>query len=438
MELRLDHLLRKLREQPVPILEAIDRDPMLLKRTSGPLVLANASQALYTPQQEHQLYAKGIVYRRDPYRLVSLPLVKIYNLGERNVTIADLAALTDEPQVRLRFLRKIDGSLVQIFRHDGRVWFTTRGLISEEGTRGEGIGTREETSSLVPIPYSLFPSSFDYLGAARRLAAQRYPRLLDDARLLDGRTLIFELIHPAVQKVTSYGPRMDLILLACLDVRRLAYAAYPEVAALAEAHGLTVVDALTPAGATLAEQIESLLAALAGTDQEGSVLQFERPDEVIYRVKVKSPAYLRLMRAMAECTYERLAALLDEHPHRASWAEVEALLKERGREEVPEEVLAFYRPHYERYTAYLADCDRLRQWAEQVYGQLEKQLGDREDRGTPAYRKAFAALVGAYPYAGLLFAALDGRLDRQRVRQMVRDPEQARRALRAVEQSFGA
>src|SRR6516225_7843582 len=99
MELRLDRLLKKLREQPASILEAIDRDPLLLKRDRGPLVLANASQALYTPQHEHQLYAKGIVYRRDPYRLVSLPLVKIYNLGERDVTVPDLAALADEPGV---------------------------------------------------------------------------------------------------------------------------------------------------------------------------------------------------------------------------------------------------------------------------------------------------------------------------------------------------
>src|SRR5579884_3894767 len=106
MELRLDRLLLQLRDNAAAILEAIDRDPLLLKRQSGPLVLANASQALYTPQHEHQLFAKGIVYRRDPYRIVSLPLVKIFNLGERNVTIADLAALRNEPNVRLHFLRK--------------------------------------------------------------------------------------------------------------------------------------------------------------------------------------------------------------------------------------------------------------------------------------------------------------------------------------------
>src|SRR3954467_941173 len=113
MELRLDRLLAELRDRPQDILAAIDADPLLIKRTSGDLVLANASQELYTPQAQHQLYAKGIVYRRSPYRLVSLPLVKIYNVGERDVTVGHLTRLASEPGVRLRFLRKIDGSLVQ-------------------------------------------------------------------------------------------------------------------------------------------------------------------------------------------------------------------------------------------------------------------------------------------------------------------------------------
>src|SRR4051794_2013227 len=218
MELRLDHLLTSLRADTAAILEAIDRDPLLLKRESGPLVLANPSQLLFTPQEEHQLYAKGIVYRRDPYRLVSLPLIKIYNVGERNVSVNDLTALAAEPGVRLRFLRKYDGSLLQVFRHDGRVWFTTRGMI--EGARGP----RGQDPDLPP-------ADFDFLGNARRLAAERSPRLLDDPSVLDDRTLVFELIHPQARKVTSYGERADLILLAAFDQRSLTYAPYPDLAA---------------------------------------------------------------------------------------------------------------------------------------------------------------------------------------------------------------
>ncbi|HYT91416.1 MAG TPA: hypothetical protein VEL76_22070, partial [Gemmataceae bacterium] len=128
MQLRLDHLLTDLRDRTEEILAAIDADELLVKRQSGDLILANASKALFTPQLQHHLYAKGIVYRRDPYRLVSLPLIKIYNVGEKSVTVDDLAAL-NVGGVRARFLRKFDGCLVQAFRADGRTRFTTRGMI---------------------------------------------------------------------------------------------------------------------------------------------------------------------------------------------------------------------------------------------------------------------------------------------------------------------
>jgi hypothetical protein len=416
MELRLDRLLAHLRDAPEPILAAIDADPLLIKRASGELTLANASQKLYTPELQHQLYAKGIVYLRDPYRLVSLPLVKIYNVGERDVTVAELAEIGAEGGVHLRFLRKVDGTLIQVFRHGGRVWFTTRGML--EGARWR---FDEEDEDRVP--------GFDYLAEARRLAGERYPRLLDDAGLLDGRTLLFEFIHPQARKVTNYGDRADLVLLACFDHRRFAYAGHDEVSRLAAAHGLTVVDALSPAGEGLGQQIEGLLAALAGTDEEGSVVCFERAGEVIYRVKVKSPEYLQLMRLMAFCTYERTVELIDAHPQVRSWADLEAVLQEEGRDRVPEEVLGFYREHWLRFEGYLADLARLRDWAVSACEQIDREVGGRAGRGPGEYRKAFAQKAVRRPNSGLIFAALDGRLDVPRLRKAVRSPEEARQTL---------
>src|SRR5262245_3310154 len=132
MELRIDRLLSILRDDLQSALFSIDDDPMLIKRESLGLVLANASKALFTPREVHQLFAKGIVYRRDPYRLVSLPLVKIFNLGEHAVTIADIDALVSlgtSRAPRVHFLRKWDGTMVQRFEADGRVWFATRGML---------------------------------------------------------------------------------------------------------------------------------------------------------------------------------------------------------------------------------------------------------------------------------------------------------------------
>lgn len=410
MKLRLDWLLAELRNNGEHILAAIDADPLLIKRTSGDLVLANASQALYTPQVQHQLYAKGIVYRRDPYRLVSLPLIKIYNIGERDVTTADLAMITTEPGVRIRYLRKMDGTLVQVFWDSGRVCFTTRGML-------EGARWRFEDQDEDRTP------EFDYLAEARKLAQDRYPRLLDEGALLEGRTLLFELIHPRARKVTNYGDQADLILLTAFDQRRLTYLPHDAVARLSEAYGLSVVASLSPPGAGLAEQIESLLAAWAGTDEEGSVLCFENHHEVIYRVKVKSPEYLQLMRLMAFCTYERTVDLLDANPDVQTWEALAELLQQQGRDRVPEEVLAFYRQHWERFQLYLSNLDRLRQWAESTRASIEAALGGSPDR------KTFAEKAKTYPYTSLLFAALDSRLDTPRLRKMVRNDHEAIEAL---------
>jgi hypothetical protein len=419
MELRLDRLLADLRERPAEILAAIDADPLLIKRTSGGLVLANAGQTLYTPQAQHQLYAKGIVYRRDPYRLVSLPLIKIYNVGERDVTVSQLAELGREPGVRLRFLRKVDGSLVQVFRADGRVWFTTRGMI--EGARWR-FDEREEDG----VP------DFDFLASARQMAQQRYPKLIEDPEALQGRTLLFELIHPQVRKVTNYGERADLIFLSCFDHERFAYLGHDEVRRLAERFGLSVVDALSPVGEDLAAQIDSLLGSLRGTDEEGSVICFERGDEAIYRVKVKSPDYLQLMRLMAFCTYERTVEMLDANPQIRTWEDLKGLLQAQGRDHVPEEVLIYYREHWECFQRYLAGLERLRQWALAEYSRLDAEIGGKEGRTLGAYRKQFAAKALGSAYSGLLFTALDGRLDLTRLRKVVRSDAEVEAAFQAL------
>jgi hypothetical protein len=409
MRLRLDALLADLRDRTEAILAAIDADTLLLHRVSGDLVLSNASKALYTPVEEHQLYAKGIVYRRDPLRLVSLPLVKIYNVGEHEVTVADLAGIASEPGVRLRFLRKLDGSLLQVFRDAGRVFFTTRGMI--EGARLKNDDDEDARPG------------FDYLAAAREMATRLHPRLLEDASVLEGRTLLFEMIHREARQVTNYGDRADLTLIACFDRKRFAYADYDELWRIAHSAGLAVVEPLSFPG-DLAAQIEALLASMAGTDEEGAVLCFERHGEVIYRVKIKSPEYLQLMRLMAFCTYDRTVEFIDAHGPVETWDRLREMLQVEGRSRVPEEVLGFYRAHWDRFAAYLADLARLRAWAEARRESISEAV--RVAGQTPGeFRKAFALRAVAERVPALVFAALDGRLDAARLRKIASKPEEA-------------
>lgn len=402
MNLRLDTLLARLRHDEAGLLAAIDADPLLLKKTSGDLVLANPSLELYTPQIEHQLFAKGIVYQRNPYRLVSLPLVKIYNLGEREVTVGDLAGILTEPGVRLHFLRKLDGSLIQTFAHDGRLWLTTRGTI-EGMTRG---------------PASI---GFDFIGTGRKLLQRQAPELVAEPSKLQGRTLVFELLHPGDAHITRYGEREELVLIGAFDRRRMAYLGYGPLRELATELGLSIVDDFSPPGATLADQIEGLLMSLRGTDQEGSVLTFEAGGEVIYRVKVKTPDYLKLLRAMALCSYERAAEILEVEPNLTAWEQFETHLRGLGSEAIPEEVMPFYRPHFDRYRAFEAGCVELRDWAIGRLATVRAELDPALAQGTPAFRKAFAAAVIGRPGKTLLFAALDGKLDLAATRRMAGD-----------------
>ena len=424
MNLRLDHLLDDLRTNGDAILRAIDADPLLVKRQSGALVLANAGGALFTPQQPHQLYAKGIVYTREPLALVSLPLVKIYNLGEKGVSTADLAGIAAGPgNARLHFLRKLDGTLLQRFQHAGRVYFTTRGMI--EG--GPSYGSYDEDA-----PERA--RGFDFLGTARQLAQAAYPALCEARPEFENLTLVFEFLHPETRVITNYGTREDLVLLACFDRAEFRYRTFAEVKELAAAHGLAHVDEFVPAGATLGEQIEALLASIAGTDQEGTVITIEHDHRVVYRVKVKSPDYLRVLKLVVTCTYARTVEMIDAHPEWAGWGDVEAHLRSLGREQVPEEVLGFYREHYDAFAAYRADCERLRAWAQargaEVRAEAEAEAGTGNDR---LLRKCFAARAVKSPLKALLFAAFDGALDVAAVRAFARTPDEAREAVARLE-----
>ncbi len=94
---------------------------------------------------------------------------------------------------------------------------------------------------------------------------------------------------------------------------------------------------------------------------------------------------------------------------------------------MPEEILQMYRPHFDRFLAYLADCERLRQWALATSADLARRLGDEKD--TRIQRKGFAAVASRFPRSNLLFAAFDNRLDADRMRRLIRDPDEARQAL---------
>lgn len=398
-ELLLPTLMRRLVE-PDEVLSAIHQDPKLLKRSAGDLTLANASKTLFTPEAQHQLYAKGIVYRTAPWAVASVPYVKMYNYGEREDAYLLANELAQRPEVSVRFNEKLDGSMIQTFAHNGQVIVTTRGMM--DGVNLDGF------------------DGFDYLGTARSILARQTPAALDPERVV-GRTLVWELIHPNARIVTDYGAREDLVLTGAVDFRSgvPCYVGRAALEALAVDVGAPLAPELSVAGQTLAERLEALAARLDGTDQEGAVLTFEGPDDagrcvVLHRVKVKGASYLRLMRLFAYCTYDRTREYLEANPEIDSWDAFRRFLEAQGADAVPEEVLSGYRMHYGVWTHYQVTVDRLAAGGNELLARWsDGEVPAADSEGHKAWRKALAAWVmGTCKELGwLLFAAADRRLD---------------------------
>ena len=422
MELRVDRLLDELKRDPAAVLGRIEADPLLLHRRVGSLTLSNSSKLLFAPQESHHLYAKGIVYDAATLRLVSLPLLKIYNLGEKNITVDDLIALSEPVAGRrtsLHFLRKFDGTMIQRFQYGGRVWFSTRGMLE-----GGPIADEPQDDD---TPERL--GHFDYVGEARRFAGIRYPQLLECRAEWDGLTFVFEFIHPETKVITDYGTREDLILLTLFDRVEFRYRTFDELRTFAEKFHLTAVDALSPEGHSLPEQIDSLMASLKETDEEGTVLVLERDRRVVYRVKLKSPRYLTLLRMMLSCSYRNTVEMLDTFAEVPTWPEFEIYLQAKGSDIVPEELLAMYREHYESFAAYVALAHAVLQSVrvrfEVVRAEVERTAPPGDAK---AFRRGFAFAVMPLPMRALYFTALDDKLTLDRVRSVLDTPEKLRMA----------
>jgi hypothetical protein len=329
----IDYLLDQLLEDPEAVLSLIDEDEDLKRRenTDG-LVIANASKTLWTPEYEHQLYAKGIVYRRDPYELVSLPLLKVYNYGEKEVVNDLTDEMAEQSDLRLTLPVKEDGYMAQLFEWDGSVYTTTRSILE---------GVEMDTSGF----------DFDYVGNIRKVAEDKYPALLDPEVMRD-KTVVCEAIHPETRIVTDYGDREALVVLSVFDRETHTYWSNNRVRAWCLEHDLKGVDYLA-SEVTLEEACAMISELEAEHIPEGGMLCFEREGRITHRVKLKSAEWSRYFSAKYNCTLKSLAELIFMEPEYEEWENVEQLLID---EDIPEEVLEHYEEHHKTYLEWLDAC----------------------------------------------------------------------------------
>lgn len=396
MNVSIDYLCNNLASNTEQILALIDADPLLNKREVGDLILANASKELFSPVEEHQLYAKGIIYQRNPYRLIGMPYTKIYNHDENDKVREKFARMIQIGATPV-WMEKLDGTLISRNVIDGKVVLTTRGMLESDG----------ENASHIDWAWSVVDNKHT---------------ILDLDFICKDYTLLFELIGPENRIITFY-PEWDLVLTGAYNKNEHRYLTYGELIELASSYDISVVDAYGPQGATLVDKISDLNKQLVNTDKEGTVIQFELNGEVVGRIKAKSDTYKTLLRVASNCTYDTTAELLENHPELHSWEALEAHLTSLGRFAFPEELMDSYKAFYEQYVRHIARCKAFVDYVkERLDWYIIPSITDPERLGLTdprAIRKEVAMRVKDEIGATAYFAHLDGKLDLDFVKKKV-------------------
>lgn len=253
-----------------PIITHIDEMKAAVREESGigffqqgPIVICRYTIAIPEVfQTAWDLECRGLVFDAHTGVLLSRPLHKFFNLGERQGLLdLDLSA-------GWRLEEKLDGSMISSFLMDGEIVFHTRGGVSKQAR------------------------------AARRSAPKNVLSLAHAAAEI-GATPIFEWTAPDNRVVIAYEQEA-LTLLALRDIRTGRYL---------DPHGLAAEFGV-PVAAPLARDIrssEELVAAYEAlvhrTDIEGAVLVGPGG----HRVKLKTADYLKRHKILANLGNERYA-----------------------------------------------------------------------------------------------------------------------------------
>jgi hypothetical protein len=186
-------------------------------------------------------WLRSVVLDADSGAVRSVGFPKFWNFGQVSGDEAALAAALTDPSLTVRFTEKMDGSLAIRSVIDGTVVFRTRGTFD----------------------------GGDFGPAMRRVAADRYPVLLDPEFEPDA-SLLFEFVHPEFRVVIRYD-QPDLILLGRVAHTNMTQMPYTDLSVYADAHSLSLVGAheLPRDVVGLSETVQNW------TDSEGIVVRVE-------------------------------------------------------------------------------------------------------------------------------------------------------------------
>lgn len=301
--------------------------------------------------------------------VVSMGFPKFFNAGERpgHTARMEAALRNGEP---VRFTLKLDGSLAIRSVIDGEVVFRTRGSF-DGGEHGQAI---------------------------RAVAERRYPVLLDPEFEPD-RSLLFEFVSPQYRIIIRY-PEPDLVLLGAVCHRTLTLARMEELAQLAHANGLALVEQVE-----LPRDPRRLLAAVRDWDGLEGVVVRCNADQTL--VKVKSASYLARHRVRFSLTARVVRQLCEQHEVRSLDEFARVLADMGGDWEVAQDVQGLV-------DAYISGCRDAEAAFTKLQGRVEAAFAAIDAEDPRERRRRFAATFASKldgPQRSAAFLLADGKLD---------------------------
>jgi len=199
---------------------------------------------------------RGIAFDKDTHQIISRPLHKFFNLGERPETQAD--AINFETMGH-QIVEKLDGSMIRTI---------------DLGNGKYRLGTRAGVTDIAMM--------------AEEFVSSKDPKTYDNfikVMLLKGKTPIFEFCSRKNRVVIDH-PEDRLVLLAVRENATGKYSSFGILSVYATLYGIEVAQMLLDQKSSL-EDIAKTVKDLVGT--EGVIVQFNDG----FRIKIKAEDYLR-------------------------------------------------------------------------------------------------------------------------------------------------
>jgi hypothetical protein len=319
---------------------------------------------------------RGIVVDYLTGEIVSRPFEKFHNYGS---TQAEGFAF--HPVAEPVIWEKMDGFMSTLYTHNGVDYIASKGSFHSVHAKWATAWLRKKFGSSLGVPA--------------------------------GYTAVFEGLHRDLRIVVDYGLRQELVLLALINNETGEEFSPGALIAFADSKGLSFPNLKNATLKTVHD--ETLLESSAEGIDEGYVLTWYQKGKPPFRLKLKFIEYLRLHRMVTGVSPKRIWEVLATNQS----SELDEYLKQstpwfsKFVQKWMSALNAEYkRIDYEALTRYYA-----------VLNEVEKKFLLTSLNQLHVARKAFAELANTpenKPYAGVMFATLDGKDVSQVIWKMIK------------------